>query len=67
MDASNELHFLQKLRCSLFYVIPIVSLSSQSLQVVVSPQTRCATSENHERRKLSARLDSTSVSKQHFG
>ncbi len=72
VDASNEFHFLQKLSCSLFYTTPIVSFSSQSLssqglQVVVCPQTRCAASKNHERREFSACLDSTSVPKQNLG
>ncbi len=67
VDASNEFHFLQKLSYSVFYTTPIVSLNSQSLQVVVCLQTRCAASKNHERREFSACLDSTSVPKQNLG
>ncbi len=72
VDASNEFHFLQKLSCSLFHTTPIVRLSSQrfssqGLQVVLCPQTRCAASKNHERREFSACLDSTSVPKQNLG
>jgi len=67
VDAPNEFDLLQKLSCSILYATPFISLSNQSLQIVVCPQTRCAASKNHERRESSACLDSTSVSKQNLG
>jgi hypothetical protein len=67
VDAPNKFDLLQKLSYSILNATPFISLSSQSLQVVVCPQTRCAANKNHERGELSACLDPTSVSKQNLG
>jgi len=67
VDASNKFDLLQKLSCSILNSASFISLSRQRLQVVVSPQTRCAASKNHKWRKFSTCLDPTSVSKQNLG
>ncbi len=48
VDACNELHFLQKLCCNNLHICTSIRFSRQGVQVIVCPETWCATSQNHE-------------------